>query len=827
MAGYLDWALEKLRGAPAGACAFWIDINQLMGARNHGGLADTELQRVSGPDGLDWQVVRFRANPFPARHALSDPAQRTVVWCVGMPNSEAVDITAFEDFFGRTMAILDISLTAFADERVPGVEIPASLGSRIAPIEVDLDRYLHLLRDLHAHVPLNSFSAINALAGLLANRESVVVASDAANALASVASALAAADSANTVTAIYLAVSVAAEGNLKLKPLLEELAKQEPHDVLSLVYVASGLARQSVANVGSVLVADGWLSPSLRSAFEKADGRWEALAALIDGMDLGALAARVESTLNTAQVGRLRDVLTAAKAPVGAAVDEPLPGIRLAALLARFQEFSQLGVRAKGPGRVTQHWSEELNALDLVADGLRSGQGLQLAVSEERDVVAYAESFLRSAASSAHLSIGRAKVAFRSVETLLSPSEARRVSTGLDSATDRANACIDLWDQGWRDILSRDVSGFLSHPRQGWRMSRDFAGGGTKKVSWLLVFDGLRYDLWREILVPALRHAGWKADGSDVSFAFLPSVTEVSRRTVIGGSPEAARGQEEVRARALAERAQTELTYLVRTEVSEKQLDEVQGWNVRVFSLPDKLVHSDIADLGTLAAQFEKWVQDELIGWVRRNIKPDTRFAVSTDHGFAELSDESAIDVPSSSGEERNVPRVVADALELGAFGLHVPDATRQTTVATSRRWFRTPGARRWRFAHGGSTLHEVVVPFAELTPVKEGAAIFEVNGLPASIELEEGAGFSMDFKVTVSGGAEMFPSVTVTGLTQLVKKSLQRGEQTAVNVTLNGEEGLDRIFIRLQSGSERHDVIVPVTVKLAKVKRASLDFDI
>ena len=273
--------------------------------------------------------------------------------------------------------------------------------------------------------------------------------------------------------------------------------------------------------------------------------------------------------------------------------------------------------------------------------------------------------------------------------------------------------------------------------------------------------------------------------------------------------------------------ASSPLTYAVRTEVTERQLDPPQGWNVRVFSWPDKLVHSDIADLGTLSAQFEQWVGQDLTGWLKLNLKPDHRVVVTTDHGFVDLSDASAIDVPSSEGEERNSPRVVPGQPVSSVDAQVVQDGTKSVSIATSRRWFRAPGARQWRFAHGGSTLQETVVPFARLGPVDETAAQFNITGIPDRIEADEGQAISLSFEVTVTGGPDMFPTVTVVGQHPVITRQVPRGQPSQIMATLSAVEGLTQIRIRLQSGSQRRDFSIPVVVTLRKVKRTTLDFDL
>lgn len=72
-----------------------------------------------------------------------------------------------------------------------------------------------------------------------------------------------------------------------------------------------------------------------------------------------------------------------------------------------------------------------------------------------------------------------------------------------------------------------------------------------------------------------------------------------------------------------------------------------------------------------------------------------------------------------------------------------------------------------------------------------------------------------------------MFPALSVTGMASLLRKPIARGEAISVSLSIAGDEGLQQIVVRVVSGTEHINHFVPVRVRLAKVKRATLDFDI
>jgi hypothetical protein len=367
---------------------------------------------------------------------------------------------------------------------------------------------------------------------------------------------------------------------------------------------------------------------------------------------------------------------------------------------------------------------------------------------------------------------------------------------------------------------------YLNHYLQGWRRTVAFAEAAAGQESWMIVLDGLRYDLWRAIVAPALERAGWRVKPGDVSFAYLPSLTDVARRTLIGGSPGAVNGVEPKLAQGIAERTGFEATYALRAEHLGSERDVAKGWNVRVFSWPDKFVHSDMADLATLAGQFETWVDAEFIPWMKAIVPRQARVVVTTDHGFASLDAEDAIDVRAPDDGDRNVARVLDGALP--ELGLVLDCGGRAVTVATTRGWFRSPGGHRWQFAHGGCTIHETVVPFAELAAVEAGVADITIAGLPTSLDIAEDENVVLDFRVRVVGGGEMFPRVVVnTNLAKLQEERIELGADRSFRVTLTGREGLEKLLVSISTGSDRRQQVVPIHVKLGKIKRTAVDLDI
>lgn len=822
MAGYLRWALSKLAAAPATSCAFWIDLERVLLAGSPA-LEDVERQIVTDDRGHEWQVVRHRSNPFLARRQLASP-ERTVVWCTGMPGDERVDLTAFEDHLGRAWHVLDVSLSTLARERHPGMDLPSGLDRAVAGISFDAEAYLDAIADQHQQTAVTTSSATDLLAAVLIGHPHAVMPSDTVSLLASAGVASASAPNANAINAVRLALRSAGDTHPRLRSLAYLLASLEPRDIVAAVYVGAAFGRQQVPNLGSVVVADGWWPSALRDAFEAAGGKPGELVDRLSEREITVLSRMFEATLDATSLTRVREALASGAAPIDTVAADPQPATRLLGIAARFNDFCSTDCRAAGPGLATERYRDELAGLDAVAEGVRQRMGSE-PVPNAGDFAAFAEAWARSSTSMARLRVARAEYALRSVERLLSAATVASVRQALGDEKAEIRRGEDRWGAEWHRRLSKDVTGFLKHPIQGWRLSQAFADSPAKGRSWLLVFDGLRYDLWRGVVAPAIRESGWELPDRDVSFAFLPSITEVGRRLVVGGSPRFAHADESAAARALADRAGKKLSYSVRSEHFDKHHEDTEAWNVRVFSWPDKFVHTDVADLGTLSAQFESWVRGEFVGWLQASIPKDDRVVVTTDHGFAELAPDDGI-VVNDGDTSRNSPRMLANDVAMGDDSLVVPDRDGEATIATGRRWFRGPGSSPVRFAHGGCSLDEVVVPFAELASTRASAMRCEVTGLPDTIEIDESSQFPLRVTVLVTGGTDMFPTIVLNANRELLRRTLSQGAATTFDVLIPGEEGLDRIVMRVMSGTDRKEWTVPVRVKLAKIKRAALDFD-
>jgi len=825
-AGYLDWALGKLRSAPDSACAFWVDVNQLLSRANGGSLDDVDQQTISDEHGRSWSVVRFRANPIPARRLLSEPGRHVIVWCVGVPGTDYTDLTALEDFLGRAWHILEIDLETLASEVHPGLDLPKGLSAILKGITFDPFKYVDALWTESSRGPLSILNSIATLVSLTVPNSPRLDFTSAERALATCAFALASADTPNSRRLVETYIDHAAKVDAGLGALLRAVLEADAREVILATGIAAGLARLDVSNIGPILTGEGLCPADLRGAFESAAGRWEGMARASDE-ECAILLGAVEPLIQREAEDRLCSILSNLRLDTARVASEPSSLFRAVAALSQLPNIVRSGVRvADVPVQTTTH-RDLLDSIDRLTRAILTRDALSTATPPDGSgLESVATAFAASPASIASLDLARGHLALNHLTHRLSPHVATEMRSLIEEAGRTIKSALSRWDEVWASLIANDIGAYLHHPLQGWKRTKALAEKGTQCQSWMIVFDGLRYDLWSAIVLPILKREGWRSSNHDVSFAYLPSLTEVSRRTLIGASPSAARGNEASLAQEVAGSHGMQSTYVVRTEGSSGTADSGSTWNVRVFSWPDKLVHSDLMDLGTLADQFEAWLLSEFVPWLRSTVPKEAQLAISTDHGFAALDPADAIGVTAPGDGDHNLPRVLPRPDP--SLGLVVNDGSTRVTIATSSRWFKGPGGHHWKFAHGGCTLFETLVPFAVMTGVRAGHAEIEITGLPASIEVDEGHEVDVAFAVKVVGGAAMFPKVVArTNLRSVRSDEIEVGVERPYRLRLLGEEGLTKFTVVVTSGTDRAERTVDVNVKLAKVKRTTLDIDI
>jgi hypothetical protein len=292
----------------------------------------------------------------------------------------------------------------------------------------------------------------------------------------------------------------------------------------------------------------------------------------------------------------------------------------------------------------------------------------------------------------------------------------------------------------------------------------------------------MRFDSWERIVKPRLLER-YTLDWERPYLSLLPSWTGVARTGLLSGKPpegwRSYRGnvtldQEMLAARLFglseAERGRRLRFYSgMESDRTQRQLDRRQRfpYNVLVFNVSDDNLHAMRGDLAALNQVVESLLQG-ILETLDGLVEPHDTLVVTSDHGFAELEPGQSITVHDDDRWQRYVeggPHPVHYRFIRGVDrpeGLPEDEALTfeypnlrggQFTVAVGRRWFARQGTTRPdRYAHGGLSLAEMVVPGAVLRPVVAPLVRLALEGFPRSLTVQEEAEPVVEFALVNTG---------------------------------------------------------------------------
>ncbi len=262
----------------------------------------------------------------------------------------------------------------------------------------------------------------------------------------------------------------------------------------------------------------------------------------------------------------------------------------------------------------------------------------------------------------------------------------------------------------------------------------------------VLIFDGMRWDLWERVIKPELnRHFRQTNPDTNPFLAMLPSITGISRTSLAAGLgpndwKKTQQGfsitSESTLFSSIYRASNNEVYFQVQNEDHNDIFDELitnkdakRKFNLFVVNTCDDLIHSQNKnefEIGEMARGTVRSYLSKLASIIEEN---DT-LVVSTDHGYIRLYPDEMLDYAKPYVEsdekdmkDRNSFRYTTDYNVIEELGLdtrvriHYDKNTRWDRsfyVTTGHTWLnRHTGGSRPRYAHGGISLAEMVVPGA------------------------------------------------------------------------------------------------------------------
>ena len=276
--------------------------------------------------------------------------------------------------------------------------------------------------------------------------------------------------------------------------------------------------------------------------------------------------------------------------------------------------------------------------------------------------------------------------------------------------------------------------------------------GGRRLFVWL--FDGMRYDTWTEVVRPLLAQT-FAIEEEMPLLAPLPTYTQLARKSLFaGGYPDTAwKGfggrftpDEQILAARnfglTSDREMNQETIFIDhadTDVGLEKLRRLKArrFNCLVFNISDDNLHNEKGDLREINDKIRHKVERDVLPEMKRLVAGGDVVVVTSDHGFVELEDQRGIPIDSGQAETQVFYRYLYD-IEHPA-GIIVPYSGKKgassVTVLVGRAWFTREKGRYTRYAHGGVSLPEMVVPGVVLRKLEAPEAIRLVITAPERLE--------------------------------------------------------------------------------------------
>ncbi|MHC4616929.1 MAG: PglZ domain-containing protein [Planctomycetota bacterium] len=422
----------------------------------------------------------------------------------------------------------------------------------------------------------------------------------------------------------------------------------------------------------------------------------------------------------------------------------------------------------------------------------------------------------------------------------------KRVDAYLRMLRKKVHQYLDSLDRALADLIVGDWRGYLSSPRLSTRVLWDTVI--QKRLSptpdaclWIVVFDGMRWDTWVRHVKPRLLERFELAMPEKAYLCLLPSWTGIARTGLLAGKvPEGwknydnryTRNQEQLVSRLfdLPQRDRRRSLRFYSGMESERQygqLDESKRlpYNVLVYNVSDDNIHHQRNDLVVLNEQVDVTL-DHVFQVLDRLVGEDDMVVVSSDHGFVELTKGNETVIEDDTRWERYVSggshpvrhRYVTthdlpDDLDT-RYKVSYPRYRDQYTVAVGRTWFKRAGWRGPvdRYAHGGLSFAEMVVPGALLRPIVEPRIELTIQTKPHALELNEGDTATLTVYVTNTG------NVRVSGRLEVVCNTVAEAASYAVELRPGDRQDypyeVEAIYHRRSDGTEIETRSVDVSLR-------------
>ena len=774
-------------------------------------------------EGRRWLVFRYDGNDLAFRKVYGryGPDTPHLIWVTRPPSwvsPQVIDLSYLNDVVRRADAVLDLSLSGVLKALRPRETWPQEAITRFEPLLADhlgavLAAHADLRRALGPNTPLDTH-ALSALV-LHARHPKIPVGDLVFRSIEP-----------HQALTRYLRMLIQEEWDEEELAMLQEQVRQAlwpsvetlspwleapPSGLVRYLYLRRLLSRHRVAHIAAVTRGllpfdprplEPWVDAALRMWDD--DPHWRQ-----------ALITRAEETLDEAELEEALELLgaTTPSALLSALSRAETPAVayglarRLLIRVSNAEELGRLALAWLRHRPMTAHWPETryanraahiarfLDELSFIFERL-TGED-----HPPSDLTGLVDWYVQQRLYDLEYAVARAGESLRHL-----PALENTLFPLLDRVRATVRVYLDRLDRELARHIRADWPGYLRHSRLAIHILRDTVirprrpSPGTSV--WIVVFDGMRYDTWERVVKPRLRER-YAIEWERPYLSLLPSWTGIARTGLLAGkTPDGwqnyqgtpTQDQQVLAARLLGlsgndYRDRIRFYSQMESDRTWRRLDRERQfpYNVLVFNISDDNLHAIRDNLVALNKVVESLLGD-ILTTLDGLVQPEDTLIITSDHGFVELEpDQGVVVSDAESRREGRGPTVyyrfirqatrpdgLADDDVLTVEYPRLSDG--RFTIAVGRRWFSRPGTPRPdRYAHGGLSLAEMVIPAAVLRPVVTPVVKLTVEGFPSTLAVQEGEETVVEFTI-VNAGNRPAPFTLEVGVNTAREKLRQEG---------------------------------------------------
>jgi len=375
----------------------------------------------------------------------------------------------------------------------------------------------------------------------------------------------------------------------------------------------------------------------------------------------------------------------------------------------------------------------------------------------------------------------------------------KNLSEHLSRITKQILKKLETADLNLSSLIERNWKSYLSHPRLAINIADEhvFQKRITftkEKKLWLLIFDGMRLDTWHEIVKPILS-SKFEVKDEKLYLTMLPSETDIARVAILAGASPAdwtdydggytsdhnILASKLFRLSRYEAKAKLRVTVSSETDFAQRRLDEGAFlYNILIYNLSDDWIHSFRGGIYELNESIKGTLERQILPDLEQRIGDNDYIILTSDHGFIELLPEDGIRV-----ESHEWPKYTTDTAKKQIIAYrHLKNIRHSAgyqlsynnyeyfTVARGRKWFQREKGKYSRYAHGGISLDEMVVPAAVMEKITAPTVAITLK-LPEIVQLIEDESSQIEIEAENAGNKETEFELTIRTNTGLEQKYL------------------------------------------------------